>query len=206
MQSKVDPTLPRAVWLNCAAVAGIVIGLWSTPQSLSDEATSRIAVFSLAVVNLLFLVAQPRLAQLSTDGRSTIITEAWAAIAERPLTAVLVAMQLWGVARGIGTSIALGKAYATPEAVARNLQGKVLLACALLSAVAVLWLVAAVGLWLTRTGAWWLALALNGLAAGVTTFIQLLKRDTFLIDPISVAMVVLLLLPPTQRTFRHHRR
>jgi hypothetical protein len=202
VQSNIEPSLSRTVWMNCAVVSGIVIGLWSTPQSLSDEATGRIAVFFLAVFNLLFLVAQPRLAQRSSDTRSTLFKETWVAITERPLVTVLVAMQLWAVAQCVGTSIAFGKAYATPEAVAKNLQGRVLLGCALMSAVAVLWLIAAVGLWRTRVWARWLALALNGMAVGLTTFIQLFKRDEFLIDVVSAVMVVLLLLPTTRRIFK----
>jgi hypothetical protein len=211
VQNKVEPSLSRTVWLNCAAITGIVIGLWSAPHTLSDEAVGRIAVFFLAVFflavfNLLFLIAQPRLTQRSSDALSGLFSEAWAAIAEKPLVTVLVAAQLWAAARCIGTSIAFGKAYATPEAIAKHLQNALLLGCALLAAVAVLWLTAAAELWRSRAWAWWLALALNGMAAGLTTFVQFSKRDEFLIDPVSGATVVLLLLPATRRRFKSQPR
>ena len=203
MSNRVESSLYKAVWLNCAAIAGIVIGLWSGHQSLPSEALGRLAVFVLATFNLLFLVAQPRVTRSSEA--NTVFREAWAALSERPLVTVLVALQLWAVGRFVGAVITLGKAYGSSQAAAQNLQGRVLLGLALLAAVGLLWLVGAAGLWQTRRWAWWLVLVLNALAAGTSVVIQLFRRDEFLVDPVALAMICFLLLPATRIQFMTQR-
>lgn len=161
-----------------------------------------VAVFFFALFNLLLLVAPTRLAQRSADTRSNVYREAWDAIAKRPLVSTLVLLQLWAVARCVGTVIGFGRAYASPQIVSQNLQGRMLLACAVFGVVGLLWLAGAVGIWRTQAWAWWLSIVLNGLAAGTTIVIQFFKLDQFLIDPVAVTMVVLLMLPNTRRLFR----
>jgi hypothetical protein len=200
------PGVLKTFWLNCAVCAGIIVGLWSAPQSVSGQVTGTVAVAFFSLFNLLFLVAQPRVAKRPAEAGSNVYKEAWCAIAEKPLISVLVLMQLWGVGRCLGSVITLGRAYANPQTVSQNLQGRVLLVCALLAFVGLLWLAGAAGIWKTQTWAWWLALALNGLAAGTTMLIQMFKRDEFLIDPVSVLMFVLLILPVTRRQFKTQPR
>jgi O-antigen ligase len=183
-------------------VAGIIVGFWSAPQLLSGQVTGTVAVAFFSWFNLLFLVAQSRVAKRPAEARSNVYKEAWCAIAKRPLISVLVLLQLWGVARCLGSVMTLGRAYSNPETVSQDLQGRVLLVCALLAIVGLLWLAGAAAIWKTRTWSWWLALALNGLAAGTTMLIQMFKRDEFLIDPVAVLMFVLLILPVTRRQFK----
>lgn len=64
----------------------------------------------------------------------------------------------------------------------------------LMSVISLVWLLSAIGIWLSRRWAWVLSLVLNGLAATVTVALQLLNTRTYLIDaPALVALVVLLL-------------
>lgn len=202
LPQKDELSLFKVVGLNCAVIVGIVVGFWSSPKSLSAQMAGCVAVFFFAFFNLLFLVAPLRLAQRSADTQSNIYREAWDAIAERPLISTLVLLQLWAVARCLGTVIGFGRAYASPQVASQNLQGRMLLACAVFVVVGLLWLAGAVGIWRTQAWAWWPALVLNGLAAGITIVIQLFKLDQFLIDPVAVTMVVLLMLPNTRRLFR----
>jgi hypothetical protein len=199
---KIGGNVLKALWLNCAVVVGIALGFRSTPQSLSGQAMGIVAVFFFSLFNLLFLVAQPRLAKASTEAHSNIYKEAWCAIAERPLISLLVLMQLWGVARCLGSVITLARAYSIPQTISQNLQGRVLLACTSLALVALLWLASAAGIWRTQGWAWWLAFVLNGLAGGTTVLTQLFATDQFLIDPVAVVMVVMLILPNTRRKFK----
>ncbi len=202
MDEKAKLSLSKALGLNCAMIGGIILGLWSARQSLSGQVIGRLVVFSLAFFNLLFLVASPRLVQRSADTQSNIYIEAWGAITERPLISALVLMQLWGVARCLGTAIGFGRAYASPQAISQNVQGRMSVACAVFVLEGLLWLAGAVGIWRTSPWTWWLAIVLNGLAAGTTIAIQLFKVDQFLIDPVAVSMVVLLMLPSTRWMFR----
>jgi len=192
----------RVIWLNCAAIAGIVLGFSSAGHSLSAQATGRVAVFFFALFNLLLLEAQPRLAQRAPELRSNLYKESWAVLNEKPLITVLVIMQLWAVARCVGTVITLSRAYSAPQVASQNLEGRVLMLCAAMVLVGLLWLASAAGIWRKRTWAWWLALVLNGVDAGVTIVIQLFTAKQFLIDAVAVLAVALLLLPKTRSLFR----
>jgi hypothetical protein len=194
--------LVKAIWLNCAAIAGIIIGLSSAGRSLSGQAAGRVAVFFFAGFNLLLLEAQPRLAQRDAEVRGNLYKEAWTAIAERPIISLLVLMQLWAVARCPGTVITVGRAYTTPQIASQHLQGRVVMLSTVMVLVGMLWLASAAGIWRRRAWAWWLAIALNTLDAGTTILIQVLKPNQFLIDPVAVLAIILLLLPSTRPMFR----
>jgi hypothetical protein len=76
-------------------VLGVLIG-FRTAIPVSAEWTARIAVFFLALFNLMFFVAAPRIAAAKAEGgvvRSPY-GEVWAAISERPVVTVLCAIQL----------------------------------------------------------------------------------------------------------------
>ena len=70
-----------------------------------------------------------------------------------------------------------------------------------MGSVALLWFLGAIGLWIERSWAWWLALVLNSLAAAVSGIIQLLKPREFFVDPWATLAVVLLLLRPVRLIF-----
>jgi len=200
LDRKIESPYLRAIWLNCAVIPGIVLGLWNAPHTISAEATGRVAVFFFAFTNLLFLIAQRR--QRSLSSQRTLFREAWATVAERPVITALVIMQLWAVARCVGSVIILSRAYSSPQAAAQNLRGRVVLAGVLLVIVGFLWLASAAGLWQTKMWAWWVALVLNVLSAGISILLQMFKLDQFLIDPVATLMVVLLLWPATRRLFK----
>jgi hypothetical protein len=138
--------LVKAIWLNCAAIAGSIIGLSSAGHSLSGQATGRVAVFFFAGFNLLLVEAQPRLAQRAAEIRGNLYKEAWAAIAERPIISLLVLMQLWAVARCLGTVITFGRAYSNPQIASQHFQGRVVMLSTAMALVGMLWLVSAAGI------------------------------------------------------------
>ena len=65
-----------------------------------------------------------------------------------------------------------------------------------------LWFLSAIGLWRTRSWAWWMALVLNALAAIVSALVQLAAMNQFLFDPLATVAVVLLLVQPVRKYFR----
>ena len=142
------------------------------------------------------------MAQIASANRSDIYKEAWAAMAERPIITVLVILQLWAVARCLGTVISFGRAYSTPQIASQNLQGRTVIFCAVMAFVGLLWLTSAAGIWHRKIWAWWLALVLNVVDAGTTSLIQLFAPHQFLIDVIALLAIVLLLLHPTRLQFR----
>ena len=194
--------LLRATWLNCAVIAGIIVGFSSSGHSITAQAMGRVAVFFFALSNFLFLEVQPRLAKNAPEVRRNLYSEAWAAVAERPLISVLVLMQLWAGSRSLGTVIAFGREYSAPQVTSQNLQGRVMMLSAAMLFVGLLWISSAVGIWSRRPWAWWLALVLNGVDAGTTLLIQLFAPTLFLVDPVAVLAIVLLLLPKTRLQFR----
>jgi hypothetical protein len=72
----------------------------------------------------------------------------------------------------------------------------------LMASVAVLWLLVAIGLWRIHSWAWWLALALNGMAATFGMVLQFFKLDLSLLGLFAIAAVLLLLLRPVRAEFR----
>jgi uncharacterized membrane protein (DUF2068 family) len=204
-----NPTkLKSAIVVNVAAVSGVLIGFRQSSQALSAEATARIAVFLLAFVNLLFFVIRPRIRSMSAgDGiRPHPLTESWRVFSERPIVTALVSVQVWAVARVLGSIILMIRSYNSEYVRSlpniQSVRSRLILVSVCLAAVGVLWLLSAIGLWQTRNWAWWLALCLNGLASLTTILLQLLKHDQFLIDVLATGAVILLLSSPTRKIFK----
>jgi hypothetical protein len=194
----------RAIWLNCAVVAGIIIGFSTSGYSLSAQVAGIVAVFFFAFFNLLFLEAHPRLAQSAPGNRSNVYKEALAAVTERPIITMLVVLQLWAVARCLGTVITLARVYSTPQIASQNLQARTAAVCTAMAFVGLLWLTSAAGIWHKKVWAWWLALILNAVDAGTTILIQLFAPHQFLVDVVALLAIALLLLPKTRSIFRTH--
>lgn len=200
--------LKLAIVVNVAAVCGVFIGFWQSSQALSAEATSRTAVFLLAFVNLMFFVIRPRIKSISAgDGiRPHPLRETWHVFSERPIVTALVFVQVWAVARVLGSIILMLRTYNSEYVRSlpniQSVRSRLILVSVCLAAVGVLWLLSAIGLWQTRNWAWWLALCLNGLASLITIVLQLLKRDQFLIDLLATGAVLLLLSSPTRKIFK----
>jgi uncharacterized protein YjeT (DUF2065 family) len=199
----------RAVLTNAAAAVGIYIGLASSTVQLSVNADAYIAVFTIAMMNLMILVVMPRIHAQKTAGVTVI--NPWRVVyevlAERPFITVLLILQLIGVSQGAATAIVLMQASASnyvhglPNVQSMTL--RLIGASVLMAGIAVLWLLGAVGLWQSRPWAWWLILVLNGLSATVSGALQVFRPDKFLVDIPATAAVVLLLLRPVRVEFRH---
>jgi hypothetical protein len=202
------PIWQRAVLTNVVTAIGIYIGFASSDVKLSVDLRVRLAVFTFAFMNLMLLVVRPRVLAQHFAGAGA--QNPWGAFYEvvcgRPFITVLCVFQLVGVARATSTTIKLIQAsvsdyvQALPSAETATLH--LIGASALMATVAALWLLAALGIWRGDSWAWWLALALNGLAAAVTIALQLMKRDEFLLDPLAIAAVALLLYRPVRIQFK----
>jgi hypothetical protein len=118
----------------------------------------------------------------------------------------LLVLRLWGAARAAATTVVMVQASASdyvrslPNAHSMTL--RLISSSVLMASVAVLWLLAAIGLWRIHSWAWWLALALNGLAATFSMVLQFFKLDLSLLDLFAIAAVLLLLLRPVRAEFR----
>ena len=206
------PFWERAVFTNVIAVAGVYIGFAASGTKLSVSLEMHIAVFTIAFMNLMFLVVRPRINVRKASG--TAAPNPWSVVyevlAERPFVTILLVLQLWGAARAAATTVVFMQASASdyvrslPNAHSMTLRligSSVLMAC-----VAVLWLVGAIGLWRNYLWAWWLALVLSGLAAIVGIVLQFFKSDVSLLDLVAIAAVLLLLIRPVRGGFHGTKR
>lgn len=205
------PLWQRAIFWNATSAVGVCIGLaWSRGKT-SVSAEVYVVVFTMALINLMFLVAVPRIHVQKATGiaAADLWSVLYQVLAERPLITVLLVLQLIGVSRGIATAIELfqaaGSDYvrALPNAHSMNL--RLIGASMLLAGVAALWLSGAIGLWRSRPWAWWMVLVLNGMTVTVTGVLQVMRLDRFLFDIPATAVVVLLLLRPVKMEFRRGR-
>jgi hypothetical protein len=202
------PLWKRVLFTNAMAAGGVWIGFASSGVKLSAILQSRIAVFTVIFMNLMFLVVAPRInAQKNAGGTSLNPWRVfYQVLSERPLITALVILQLLAVARATATTVVFmqtsASEYVRSLPNAQSLSLRLIGASVLMAGVASLWVLTTVGLWRSRPWAWWLALVLNGLAAMVSVALQLIKHNEFLIDPLAITAVVLLLLRPVRIQFR----
>jgi hypothetical protein len=205
------PFWERAVFWNVIAIVGVYIGFASSGVKLPVIFEMRIAVFTIAFMNLMFLIARPRIYARKTVGgtvpnRFSVVYEI---LTEHPFVTALIILQLWGAARAIAASVVMIQASASdyvrslPNAHSMTL--RLIGSSVLMASVALLWVLAAIGLWKIRSWAWWLALALNGLAAITGIVIQFVKLDPSIIDLAAIAAVFLLLIRPVRAEFRRSK-
>ena len=206
------PFWQRAIFWNVIAIVGVYVGFASSSVKLPVIFEMRIAVFTIAFMDLMFLVVRPRIYARKTAGGNlanpfSVVCEI---LAEHPFVTALLILQLWGAARAIAASVVMMQASASvyvrslPNAHSMTL--RLIGSSVLMASVALLWVLAAIGLWKIRSWAWWLALALNGLAAMTGIVIQFFKLDPSIIDIVAIAAVFLLLLRPVRAEFRGSER
>lgn len=208
----------RAATLNIIGVAGLAIGFASTDVRLSPSLDVPIAVFTLAGINFLVLVVRPQLVgdrALGYPGHALQVLIR--VVRQRPLILLLVIIQLIGVSQLLTVAAILGQVliggriHALPNGSSINLR-MVFVSVLVLTATAALWLLSAIGLWRSRSWAWWLALFLNALVVVTTIGVGLLAvfvlKHRFLFGwqaALSVIACALLLLPVVRNDVRPRR-
>ncbi len=196
-----------ALFTNVIAALGIYLGFLSSSVKLPSGTQVYVAVPAVVFLNLIFLVARPRMREARAAGQSapSAIGVLYRVLTERPLVTALCILQLVGATRSAATTMQILQA-STGEYV-RSLPNSASMALRLnmfsmvMGSVALLWFLGAIGLWIERSWAWWLAVVLNSLAAAVSGIIQLLKPREFFVDPWATLAVVLLLLRPVRLIF-----
>lgn len=197
-----DWSLPkRAVALNLVGTLGIGIG-FLTGTNLPPGYYAYIGVFTLAFLNFMFLAARPRIISSRADG--SIWKAMLSLVREQPFVIALVLLQLIGTSRSASASVKFlvssGSEYVHSLPNAASVANRMVLTCALMAVVSLIWLASAVGIWQRRSWAWWLALLLNGLAGGVSAVLQIRNRQTYLLDGFATAALILLSFPSVRRT------
>jgi hypothetical protein len=200
------PLWARATFWNVCGTAGICLGFASSAGHISAKLEAGIGVFTAALMNLMFLSVRPRiLAERGAAKTPNVWRIAYGVLTERPLVLTLVVLQLIGVARSTAATIVLVRtstsAYIASLPNAHHVTQRLIGGSISMAGVTSLWILGAVGLWLNRRWAWWLALVLNGLAATVGLIFQVLLLDRFQLDIPATIVVVLLLLPAIRKRF-----
>jgi hypothetical protein len=196
------------LFTNVVGAIGIYVGFVSSGVKLSSDMKVYVAVPIIAFLNLIFLVVRPRMqTQTTADHKGpSPIAILYLVLAERPLLTVLCILQLGGASKATATTIQIAQAsmgdyvrsLPNPASIALRMKAF----AALTACVALIWFLGAIGLWLRLSWAWWLALVLNGLAAGICALLQIIKPDQWLFDIWSTLAVVLLLLQPLRKLFQ----
>ena len=194
-----------ALFTNAVGAIGICLG-FLTGTKLTADLRVYIAVPAIVFLNLMFLAVRPRMAVARTAGKApNAMSVLYEVLTERPFLTLVCGLQLVGATRSTATTVQLLQTSTT--AYVHNLPNSQSISLRLISApilmgiVALLWWLGAVGLWIGRKWAWWLALILNALAATTSGIIQLLKLNEWLFDPWATTAVVLLLLRPIRQQF-----
>jgi uncharacterized membrane protein (DUF2068 family) len=211
------PLSKRAATLNILGVAGVAIGFASSDVKLAPNLSVPIAVFTLAVLNFLFFVVRPQLVAAKAVGRTGVLSRMLVhVVQQRPLILLLVINQLIGVSQLLAVAATLGQllitggVHALPNASSTN-RGMIPLSVSVMTGVAMIWLLSAIGLWRSRSWAWWLALCLNALVVVTTVGVGLLalvlqKQDSSLFgwrEAVAIVACIVLLLPVVRNDVRH---
>jgi hypothetical protein len=202
------PLSQRVLFTNAVAVGGVFLGFAVSEVKPTARVCVYIAVFVIALMNLIFLAVRPRMVALRATGATALnpFRTLYEVLTERPLITVLCILQLIAACRAIATTIQI--IQSTASEYVRSLPNvhsvtlRMELASTLMVADSALWFLSAIGLWRTRSWAWWMALMLNALAAIVSLLVQLAAMNQFLLDPLATLAVVLLLVHPVRKYFR----
>lgn len=173
------PRWERVLLLNGGAAIGIAVALASTDAN-GLQYVARAGVFILAFLNFMFFVVQPRALASRTAARPSLTTlEVFVrVIREQPFILVIAVLLLIGSSRS--SAAAVGFAHWSGSAYVRGLPNssvvipRMIAMSAVMTGIALLWFVNAVGVWARRPWAWWLALGLKGLSAGISVVLQTL--------------------------------
>ena len=202
--------LQRVLFTNAIAVAGILLGFAISDVTPTACARVYIVVLVVTFLNLMLVVVRPRLAAQRASGATALnpFRTLYQILKERPLITVLCICQLLAACRATATTIqivqTMGSDYVRGLHNAQSALLRLELASVLTAADSTLWFLSAIGLWRTRSWAWWVALVLNSLAAIISVVVQVAAPNKFLVDPIAIVAAVLLLIQPVRKRFREN--
>jgi Na+/melibiose symporter-like transporter len=199
----------RAFIVNALGAVGVGLGFASSEAKLSPKYNVPIAVFVVAFLNLMFLIVRPRSLAARAEGKPKVaaIPLLIEVVQERPLIALLVVLQLIAVSRSATAAVTILQVASLRSLLdPSDLGFWMVVYSAVMTLVAGIWLASAVGIWCSRSWAWWLALLLNGLAASITAVLQLLDWHSYVLDIGAITAVVLLLLPTVRNGTGHTGR
>jgi Na+/melibiose symporter-like transporter len=201
-------TWKRALVLNVLGAVGVAAGFAWSGAKLPPKYSVPVIVFILAYLNFLFLVIRPRILAAKAAGTPKIDTlrQLASVVCERPLIILLIIFQLIAISRSLTSAVTLiylaGGEYVRHVPYAPSVRFRTIAMSVMMTVIAGIWLLGAVGLWRKRRWGWWLALVLNGLAAGVSALVQVLNTRSYLLDAVATSAVILLLLPTVRKQFR----
>jgi hypothetical protein len=195
------PLWKRVSFVNVVTLIGISMGFASAQAPLSPSYCVPVAVLAGALMNVMFLVVRPQIIKARREGLlpPTVWVALWSVVRERPVIILIVVLQMIGTSRSLTTAAIFiqssRSSYARSLPSASMIATRMIAMSFLMTTVAAIWLLSAIGLWKGWRWSWWLAVVLNGLAAGTSMALQLLIRTEYLLDAVSTIALVLLFLP-----------
>jgi hypothetical protein len=202
----------RAVALNLIGSLSLAIYFSSADVKLPADYYAYTSVYLLAFLNFMFLVVRPR---VLTARRANINGNIYHILLYssrgKGFIVLLVLIQLAGTSQSTGASakffVSASSQYVRSLPNASAIGHRMFGMCVAMATVALAWLLSAIGLWLGRRWAWWLALILNGLDVLVTILVTVLlsfKKQEFAIGWREIAglvALILLMLPALRKQF-----
>jgi len=198
------PLWEWVLFTNAMGAIGICLGFFSGTKLAADR-QAYIAVPAIVFLNLMLLAVRPRIAGARAAGKPpSAMGVLYKLLSERPILTLVCVLQLVGATRSTAATVQIlqTSTRATLQSLpnSQSMVVRLIAASILMGLVTLLWWLGAVGLWVGRRWAWWLALTLNAQAAMTTGIIQLFKLNG-LFDPWATTAVLLLLLRPIRQHF-----
>jgi hypothetical protein len=101
------PLWKRVSFVNVATLIGISMGFASAQAPLSPSYCVPVAVLAGALMNVMFLVARPKIIKARREGLDppTVWVALWSVVRERPVIILIVVLQMIGTSRSLTTAV-----------------------------------------------------------------------------------------------------